>query len=106
MAHRAQPFPPTDLRCRSGRRCGRLTASLGSAEWAVRQLLKQLARDHDVERGDGAGIMSLGTNAVTLEGGSPAAVPVLIVQHGRRGQRGKNGSARPSGTHTQRYIKW
>ena len=70
------------------------------------QLLKQLARDHDVERGDRVRIMSLGTDAATLAGGSPAAVPALIVQHGRRGQRGKNGSAQPSGTHTQRCTEW
>ncbi len=50
--------------------------------------------------------MPLGANAATLAGGSPAAAPGLIVQHGRRGQRGKNGSAQPSGTHRRRCIKW
>ena len=50
--------------------------------------------------------MSFGADAANLVGGSPAAAPGLIVQHGQRGQRGKNGSARPLGTHRQRYIKW
>jgi len=35
-AYSAQPFPPTDLRGGCGRGCGRLTASGGPAEWAVR----------------------------------------------------------------------
>ena len=65
-----------------------------SAERAVRKLLKQVARDHDVERGDGVGIMPFGADAATRAGGSPAATRGLIVQHGRRGRRGKNGSAR------------
>ena len=65
-----------------------------SAERAVRKLLQQVARDLDVERGDRVGIMPFGADAATLAGGSPAAVPGLIVQDGRRGQRGKNGSAR------------
>ena len=72
----------------------------------MRKLPKQVARDSDVERGDRVGVMAFGADAATLVDGTPAAVPGLIVQHGRRGQRGKNGSSRPSGTHTQRYIKW
>ena len=52
------------------------------------------------------GLCRLGADAATLAGGSPAAAPGLIVQHGRRGQRGKNGSARRSGTHTRRCIRW
>jgi hypothetical protein len=41
-------------------------------------LLKQLARNHDVERGDRARIMSFGADAAILAGGSPAATPGLI----------------------------
>ena len=50
--------------------------------------------------------MSFGADAANLAGGSPAAAPGRIVQHGRRGRGGKTILARPSGTHTQRYIKW
>src|ERR1700737_4635109 len=106
MAIRPEPLPPADLRCEGGRGCRRLAASPKPAEWALRQSLKQVASHGDMEHGDGVGIMPFGANAATLAGGSPAAAPGLIVQHGRRGQRGKNGSARPSGTHTQQYIKW
>ncbi len=38
--------------------------------------------------------MLFGSDAAILAGGSPALSPRLIVQHGRRGLRGKNGSAR------------
>ena len=106
MAIRPQPLPPADLRCEGGRGCSRLAGSTHAAEGTVRQLCDQLAGEGNPQRGDGVGIMPFGANAATLAGGSPAAAPGLIVQHGRRGQRGKNGSARPSGTHTQQYIKW
>lgn len=68
----------------------------------MRELLQQLDRDQDAQGGDGVGIMPLGADAATRVGGSSAAAPGLIVQHGRRGQRGKNGSARPRGTHKLR----
>ena len=72
----------------------------------MRQLPEQLAGEGNPQRGDRVRIMPFGADAATRAGGSPAAAPGLIVQHGRRGQRGKNGSARPSGTHKLRYIKW
>ena len=65
-----------------------------SAERATGQMLQQAACDHDAEGGDRVGIMPFGADAATRAGGSPAAAPGLIVQHGRRGLRGKNGSAR------------
>ena len=79
-----------------GEHCGRRRglSRRRSAERAVRKLPQQVARDHDMERGDRVGIMPFGADAATLAGGSPAAAPGLIVQHGRRGLRGKNGSAR------------
>jgi hypothetical protein len=43
-------------------------------------LLQQLVRDLDVDRGNRVWIMSFGADAVTLAGGSPAAIPGLIVQ--------------------------
>jgi hypothetical protein len=49
--------------------------------------------------------MPRGTNAAILAGGSPAAGAGRIVPPGRRGPRGKNGSAPPSGTPTRRYLK-
>jgi hypothetical protein len=105
MAHSAQPFSPTDLRCRSGRGCGRLAASPRSAKRTVGQLSEQLASEDDPQGSNGRRTMSLGANSVTHVGGNPAAGSGLIIQHGRRGQRGKNGSAPPAGTHRRRYIK-
>lgn len=93
MVHSAQPFPPTDLRGGSRRGCGRLAASPSSAEGTVRQLPEQLAGDGNPQCGDRAGIMPFGADAANLAGGSPAAVPGLVIQHGRRGRRGENGSA-------------
>ena len=60
----------------------------------MRQLPEQLAGDVNPQRGDGVGIMPFGADALTRAGGSPAAAPGLVIQHGRRGLRGKNGSAR------------
>ena len=60
----------------------------------MRQLPEQLAGEGNSQRGDRARIMSFGADAANLAGGSPAAAPGLIVQDGRRGLRGKNGSAR------------
>ena len=71
----------------------------------MKQLLQQLTRDPDMEGGDRVGIMAFGPDAANLAGGSPAPAPGLIIQDGRRGRRGKNGSARQSGTHKLRYIK-
>jgi hypothetical protein len=79
MAHGAQPFSPADLRGGSRRGCGRLAASSDSAEGTVRQLAEQLAGDGNPQRGDRMGIMSFGTDAATRAGGSPAAVPGLII---------------------------
>ena len=106
MANRPQPLPPTDMCRRSGRGCGRLANPARAAEGTVSQLPEQLAGQGNPQGGDRARIMPFGADAATLAGGSPAAAPGLIVQHGRRGWRGKNGSAQPSGTHTQRYIEW
>jgi hypothetical protein len=64
-----------------------------SAERAVRQLLQQMACDHEAECGNRVRIMPLWTDAATLAAGSPGAAPGLITQHGRGGLRGGNGSA-------------
>src|ERR1700689_2540513 len=88
LAHRAQPFPPTDLCLRSRRGCGRSAGPRGAAEGTVRQLPQQLAGDGNPQGGDGGGVMPFGANAATLAGESPAAAPGLIIQDGRRGLRG------------------
>ena len=59
----------------------------------MRKLLQQPARDEYAQRGDRVRIMPLGADAVNRAGGNPGAAPGLIIQHGRRELRGKNGSA-------------
>ena len=86
--------PYSSTLCRA-HRAGRRRLSWGrSAERAIRQFRQHWARDLDAERGNRVRIMSFGADAALLAGESPAAAPGLIVQHGRRGRRGKNGSAR------------
>lgn len=93
LAYRNHPFSPAALY--RARRTGRERSSgARTAKRAVRQLLQQIACDLDTKGGDRVGIMPFGADAATLAGGSPAVSPRLIVQHGRRGLRGKNGSAR------------
>ena len=94
VAHSSQLHPPTDLRCGSRGRRGRLAGPRGSAKGTMRQLPKQVAGDGDSQGGDGGRVMPLGANAATLAGGSSAAAGGLIIQHGRRGLRGKKGSSR------------
>ncbi len=104
LAHSTEPFPPADLhyRCRRGRR--RLSGP-ESTKRAVRKAGGQPARQDGPERGDRVRIMPLGSNA-SLGAGSPAASRRLIVRDCRHGLRGKNGSARPQGTHTPQRIEW
>ncbi len=106
LAHYAEPFAAADLRCRSRGGCGGSAGRLGSAERTAKQLPEQVAGDRSSQRSDGVGTMAFGAYAASRAGGSSAAAPGLIVQHGRRGQRGKNGSARRPGTHMRRYIRW
>ena len=94
VAHSAQPFPPANLRRGNRCGCGRLAAPPGSTEGTVRQLPEQLAGDGNPQRGDRVGIMPFGADAASLAGGTPAATPGLVIQYGRCGRRGKNGSAR------------
>ena len=51
----------------------------------MRELLEELLRDLDVERGNRLRIMPFGADAATHVGGSPAAMPGLIVPYDRRG---------------------
>jgi len=71
----------------------------------MRKLVEQVAGNRNSDRSDGVRIMPLGTNA-TPEGGSPAATAGLVIQDFRPGLRGKNGSARRSGTHRLRCRVW
>jgi hypothetical protein len=70
----------------------------------MRQLPEPLAGGDNPQRGNGAGIMSFGTDSATHAGGSPAAAPGLIVQHGRRGWRGKNADQEPLGGAAQSGV--
>ena len=104
LAHSTEPLPPADLhhRCRCGRR--RLSGRQ-STKRAVRKASCQAARDRGPQRGNRARIMPLGSDA-SLGAGTPAAARGLIVRDCRRGLRGKNGSARPQGTHTPQRTEW
>jgi len=71
----------------------------------MNELMKQIPGNRDADGSNGVRIMPLGTDA-TLSAGSPAAVWGLIIQDFRSGLRGKNGSARQSGTHKLRCKAW
>ena len=58
------------------------------------------------QRRDRVRIMPLGAYAAIRGGGSPVLARGQRIQDYRRGQRGKNGSARPPGTHKLRCIAW
>ena len=68
-------------------------------ERAVRQLPQQQARQRDAQRGNRVWVMPLGTDPATRAGGSLPPARRQRIQDDRRGQRGKNGSARLPGTH-------
>src|SRR3982750_1619763 len=72
----------------------------------MRKLPEQVAGNHCSQRCDRNRVMPLGANAATHVGGTSAVVWGLVIQHFRRGLRGKNGSARLSGTHKLRCTKW
>src|SRR5580704_8865726 len=50
--------------------------------------------------------MPLGADSATRAGGSSEPTGGQRIQDDRRGQRGKNGSARPPGTHKLRCTTW
>lgn len=70
------------------------SAGAQSAKRAMMALREQQPCNLHSERCDRVRIMTLRTNAVSLAAGTPVAARALIVQHDRRGLRGKNGSAR------------
>ncbi len=72
----------------------------------MRKLPKQLPGKNHSQCRNGIRIMPLGTNAMTHAAGSPAPAWGQRIQDGRRGQRGKNGSARLPGTHKLRCTVW
>ena len=76
------------------------------AKRTVRQLPQQPAGQLDAERRDRVRIMPLGADAASRAGGSPVPAGGQRIQDDRRGRRGKNGSARPSGTHKLQCIAW
>ena len=72
----------------------------------MRQLPQQQARQNNANRRDRMWIMPFGAGAATHAGGSRALAWGQRIQDDRRGQRGKNGSARLPGTHKLRCIVW
>jgi hypothetical protein len=94
---------PNLMRGRSRHRC-RGSCGARSAKRALRQLPQQQTGQNDTQRRDGVRIMPLRAWAATRVGGSPATLRGQGIPHDRRGQRGKNGSARLPGTHKLRYI--
>jgi hypothetical protein len=98
LADRTKPFPSGHLRRRS--RCRRRRSRrTRSTERTLRELPDQKLGKHYPQGGNRVRIMPLGANAATRAGGSPVPVRGQRIQDDRRGQRGKNGSARPPGTH-------
>jgi hypothetical protein len=96
LAHRAQPLSSSILCCRCGYR-RRGSARAQSTKRAVRQLSEQQPGHCHSQGGDRVRIMPLGADAASrATGRAPAG---LIIEHGRRGRRGKNGSAHSPETH-------
>ena len=85
--------------CRGSRLRWRRSVRRRPTERAVRQLPQQQARQRDAQRGNRVWVMPLGTDPATRAGGSPPPARRQRIQDDRRGQRGKNGSARLPGTH-------
>ena len=106
LAHRAQSFPPGILRCRRRYR-RRGSAGARPTEGTVRQLREQVAGQSSfcsvaIECG-------LCRSGRTRRAARPEVwrrLRGLIIQHCRRGLRGKNGSARSPGTHKPRCTRW
>src|SRR2546426_9849886 len=72
---------------------------------ATGKLPDQNACKFNSERGDRVRVVPLGANS--LRGaGSLSGLWATIVADCRSWLRGKNGSARPQGTHTRQCIKW
>ena len=94
LAHGAESFAPNLVRGRSRYRC-RGSSGARSAKRALRQLPQQQTRQNDTQRRDGVRIMPLRACAQSRVGESPALARGQRIQDDRRGQRGKNGSARP-----------
>jgi len=68
-----------------------------TAERTSAELLEQGTCQQNAQGGNGVWVMPLRTNA-SLGAGSSLGVRRLVIQDGRRGQRGKNGSAQRVGT--------
>src|SRR5215471_5496471 len=105
LAHSAKSFAPCFLRGRSRYRRGG-SARARSTKRTLRKLPKQLSGKHNSQGGNRIWIMPFGANAVIPAGGSLAPAWGQGVQDGWRGRRGKNGSARPPGTHKPRCTAW
>src|SRR5579883_135524 len=97
LEDRTKPLPSGHLRRRSRHR-RRRSRRTRFTERTLRELPDQNLGKHCPQGGNRMRIMPLGANAATRAGGSPAPVRGQRIQDDRRGQRGKNGSARPPGT--------
>jgi hypothetical protein len=102
LEDRTKPLASGHLhrRSRYRRRRSRRTRS---TERTLRKLPDQKLGEHYPQGGNRIRIMPLGANAATRAGGSPVPVRGQRIQDDRRGQRGKNGSARRPGTHKLQY---
>src|SRR5215467_4780868 len=105
LAHSAKSFAPCFLRGPSRYRRGG-SARARSTKRTLRKLPKQWPGKHNSQCGNRIWIMPFGANAVIPAGGSLAPARGQGVQDGRLGRRGKNGSARPPGTHKPRCTAW
>ena len=103
-AHRSplplsSPYRGRRVRCRDSVR-------RHPTERTVRQLPQQQTRQKDAQRGDRVRVMPLGADPATRVDGSLSSARRQRIQDDRRGRRGKNGSARPPGTHKPRCTVW
>src|ERR671922_190408 len=77
-----------------------------SAKRTTGELAEKNSGDGLAERSNRAGIMPLEANAASPEGGTGLAFWGWVIPVDRHGQRGKNGSVRPPGTHRPQYRGW
>src|ERR1022692_2102167 len=83
--------------------CHKLYAQTATQR-AARKLLHEVSGDPDTQGRYRMGVMSLGANPSSLVAGSGEVSGRSVVQDGRRGLRGKNGSFPISRSRTPQYI--
>src|ERR1039458_10697956 len=83
--------------------CHKLYAQTATQR-AARKLLHEVSGDPDTQGRYRMGVMSLGANPSSLAAGSGEVSGLSVVQDGRRGLRGKNGSFPISRSRTPQCI--